>query len=401
MVAMKIIHTSDWHLGGRLHGWDRSDEEDRFFSQLRAAVANERPDALLVSGDVFDTGTPGNDVAKKFNDALLDISEACRTMEIVVIAGNHDSYSRLVVDESLWQRHRVHVFGIPSEDAEGKAVFAANVVEIAQKGVVAAVPFCHERNFPSVAGAAGESRLREYFTGMAAFAAEKARGRPCILMAHLSVGSETDFTGQDKTMAIGGQTCVEPELLGTVYDYIALGHIHCPQWIKGARKVARYCGTPRAIHLDEMYDHGVDVVEVDAGKEPALRTEVLRPLRDVVTVGGRDGLPFDEVLKAVDVLDARPETYIRLNVALGEGVVVGPDWAERARRTCSAKGCRYCAINPIRKEVASVSATAKVLTVAELRELSNEKVVEILAARRSLTPRQRELVRALMEEVGA
>ena len=202
-------------------------------------------------------------------------------------------------------------------------------------------------------------------------------------------------------MAIGGQTCVEPELLGTVYDYIALGHIHCPQWIKGARKVARYCGTPRAIHFDETYGHGVDVVEVEAGKEPALRTEVLRPLRDVVTVGGRDGLPFDAVLKAVDVLDARPETYIRLNVALGEGGAVGPDWAERARRACAAKGCRYCAINPIRKEVAGVSATAKVLTVAELRELSNEKVVEILAARRSLTPRQRELVRALMEEVGA
>ncbi|MBR2837390.1 MAG: exonuclease SbcCD subunit D [Kiritimatiellae bacterium] len=398
---MKVLHTSDWHLGDRLHGWDRSDEEEAFFSQLRAVVARERPDALLVGGDVFDTGTPGNDVAKKFNDALLDIAETCPEMETVVIAGNHDSYSRLMVDGSLWKRHRVHVFGLPAEDSEGRAVFSENVVDMAQKGVVAAVPFCHERNFPSVAGAAGESRVREYFRGMAEFAGETAKGRPCVLMAHLAVGRETDFTGQDRSMAVGGQECVDPEALGAGYDYIALGHIHCPQWIKGARKVARYCGTPRAIHFDETYDHGVDIVEVEAGREPVLRTEVLKPARGLVTVGGRDGLAFDDALKAVAALDAPPETYIRLNVALGEGGAVGPDWSERARLACAAKNYRYCAVNPVRREPAGKAAERKVLSVAELRGLSNDKVVEILSERHSLTPRQRELLMGIMEDQGA
>jgi len=398
---MKIIHTSDWHLGDRLHGWDRTDEEEYFFSQLKVVVAQESPDALLISGDIFDTGTPGNDVAKKFNDALLDIAEACPSMETVVIAGNHDSYSRLVVDESLWRRHHVHVFGIPAEDGEGRAVFLGNVVDIPQKGVIAAVPFCHERNFPFVNGAPGTSRMREYFAGMAQFAAETAKGRPCILMAHLAVGKETDFTGQDKSMAIGGQECVDPDVLGTGYDYIALGHIHCPQWIKGGKKTARYCGTPRAIHFDETYNHGVDILEVEPGKEPAQRTVVLKPKRELVTVGGKEGLGFDDALKAVEGLGAPAETYVRLNVALGEGGSVGPDWAERARRACVAKNYRYCTINPIRKEVAGKAAEVKkVLTVAELKELSNEKVIEILSARRSLTPRQCELVKGLMEEVG-
>ena len=398
---MKIIHTSDWHLGDRLHGWDRTDEEEYFFSQLKVVVAQESPDALLISGDIFDTGTPGNDVAKKFNDALLDIAEACPSMETVVIAGNHDSYSRLVVDESLWRRHHVHVFGIPAEDGEGRAVFLGNVVDIPQKGVIAAVPFCHERNFPFVNGAPGTSRMREYFAGMAQLAAETAKGRPCILMAHLAVGKETDFTGQDKSMAIGGQECVDPDVLGTGYDYIALGHIHCPQWIKGGKKTARYCGTPRAIHFDETYNHGVDILEVEPGKEPAQRTVVLKPKRELVTVGGKEGLGFDDALKAVEGLGAPAETYVRLNVALGEGGSVGPDWAERARRACVAKNYRYCTINPIRKEVAGKAAEVKkMLTVAELKELSNEKVIEILSARRSLTPRQCELVKGLMEEVG-
>ena len=400
---MKIVHTGDWHLGARLHGWDRADEEGSFFLQLGAVVARERPDALLVTGDVFDTGTPGNDVAKKFNDALLDVAEACPTMETVVIAGNHDSYSRLVVDESLWRRHRVHVFGIPAEDGGGMAVFGGNVVEIAGKGVVAAVPFCHERNFPAVeGGSAVGNRMREYFEGMAKFAAGMANGRPCVLMAHLAVGRETDFAGQDRSMAVGGQECVDPDVLGPGYDYVALGHIHCPQWVKGGRKVARYCGTPRAIRFDETYGHGVDIVEVEAGKEPALRTEILKPMRDLVTVGGAEGLAFEDALKAVESLDAPGETYIRLNVAVGDGGAAGPDWPERARLACAAKNYRYCAVNPIRREAAEGAASAaRALTVAELRELSGESVVEILSARHSLTSRQRDLLKELAAEAGA
>ncbi|MBQ6329963.1 MAG: hypothetical protein IJI35_13175, partial [Kiritimatiellae bacterium] len=79
-----------------------------------------------------------------------------------------------------------------------------------------------------------------------------------------------------------------------------------------------------------------------------------------------------------------------------------PDWAERARRACVAKNYRYCMVNPIRREVAGNAAAArKVLSVEELKELSNEEVVAILSSRRSLTPRQCELIKLLMEEVGA
>ena len=82
---MKIIHTSDWHLGHRLYNYDGSDEELHFFTQLAATVEKEQPDALLVSGDIFDTGAPGNDVAKRFTDALLDVTTRCAGMETFII----------------------------------------------------------------------------------------------------------------------------------------------------------------------------------------------------------------------------------------------------------------------------------------------------------------------------
>ena len=166
---MKIVHTSDWHLGHRLYNYDRSDEEEHFFMQLLSVVEREQPDAMVVSGDVFHTGAPGNDVARCFTDRLLDVQAKCPTMETVIIAGNHDSYSRLVVDKSLWSRCRVHVLGLPAEDGEGRADFGKNVVGVGEKGLIAAVPFCHERNFPSVEGTAGESRAREYFGGLSKF----------------------------------------------------------------------------------------------------------------------------------------------------------------------------------------------------------------------------------------
>ena len=84
---MKIIHTGDWHLGHRLYNYDRADEEGHFFGQLAATVREERPDALVVSGDIFHSGVPGNDVAKRFTERLLDVVAECPGMETVVIAG--------------------------------------------------------------------------------------------------------------------------------------------------------------------------------------------------------------------------------------------------------------------------------------------------------------------------
>ena len=394
---MKIIHTGDWHLGHRFHNYDTTDEEDHFFRQLAEVVSREQPDALVVCGDVFDTGAPGNDVARRFTDRLLEIQLRCPDMTTVVIAGNHDSYSRLVVDESLWRRCRVRVFGVPAEDESGLADFAKNIVEIPGKGLIAAVPFCHPRNFPSVGGAAGENRGKDYFEALAKYVADHSERLPAVLVAHLAVKGDIDLRGHDRTLIVGGEECVGLSELGLSYDYIALGHIHCPQWIKGEWKLARYCGTPRAIRFDETYNHGVDVVTVEVGKEPAVRTEVFEPLRMLKTIGGDKGVLFEEALRLVGASDLPVDTYIRLNVRMGASEMCGPDWTERARKECAAKGFRFCVINPIREEAPGKQEDRKMLTMAELRELSNDEVLHILSARHELSDRQRELVKSLMK----
>ena len=403
---MKIIHTSDWHLGHRLYNYDRTDEEEHFFEQLAVVIAKEQPDVLVVSGDIFNTGTPGNDVAKRFTERLLDMQAKCQTMETVVIAGNHDSYSRLVIDEALWSRCRVHVFGVPAADVDGKADFAKNVVVVSGKGVIAAVPFCHSRNFPSVDGSTDGNRKKNYFDGLSKYVADHADGLPVILTAHLAVKGELDFRGHDKALVIGGEECVDVEELGSAYDYVALGHIHCPQWIKGEQKIVRYCGTPYAIHFDETYDHGVDVVTISPSASHQsynveVRTEIFKPLHELVTLGGRDGQAFDDVLRQVAEAVLPTGTYIRLNVHLGIGELPGADWSERARKTCGAKGFRFCVNNPIRTEVSEKQRSKKMLTMAELRKLSDDEVLQILSTRHELTDRHREMIKSLMKEITA
>ena len=98
---MRILHTSDWHLGQNFYGYDRGEEQSDFLRQLADIVHEQQPDALLVSGDIYHTAAPSSTAVGMYVKGMLDIHEACPTMAIIVIAGNHDSASRLQSESLL------------------------------------------------------------------------------------------------------------------------------------------------------------------------------------------------------------------------------------------------------------------------------------------------------------
>ena len=130
---MKIIHTSDWHLGHLLYEYDRTEEHRHFLSQLAGIVREEQPDALVVSGDVFHYSNPSAASQRLFTDALLAIHNACPRMQIVVTAGNHDSSSKLEVASNLWKYAGVSVIG-QIERKDGKINLDRHIVEIKGSG---------------------------------------------------------------------------------------------------------------------------------------------------------------------------------------------------------------------------------------------------------------------------
>ena len=126
---MKILHTSDWHLGQELYCFDRTEEHLSFLSQIENIVKEEQPDALVVSGDIYHNSTPSNSVMRMFSDALLKIANVNPQMKIIITAGNHDSSSRLEITRNIWQRLNVEVIG-GIEKVDGDYLFAIVISDV-------------------------------------------------------------------------------------------------------------------------------------------------------------------------------------------------------------------------------------------------------------------------------
>ena len=127
---MKILHTSDWHLGQQLFEYDRSEEQQDFLRQLCHWVAAEQPDALIVSGDVFHYCSPSAAAQRLYTDALVEFHETCPSMQIIITAGNHDSSSKLEINRNLWKYAGVTVVGSIRRNEAGQVDLERHIVEV-------------------------------------------------------------------------------------------------------------------------------------------------------------------------------------------------------------------------------------------------------------------------------
>lgn len=258
---MKIVHTADIHLGQIIYqNYERSDEHRHFFSQLEQWCREEHPDALIVSGDVFDIQQPSAAIWKAFTDSFVQIHRVLPEMHIVVIAGNHDSASRIQSHNAVWELANVHLIGTPPP-----ADFAT--LEDWQKRFVIHLPNGYIVALPYMTGERTSmiQSLLDYVR------ADNVGGKPAVMTGHLAV-TGSDMTGHD--LDIGHLRTQDTSSLGRGYDYLALGHIHKPQTIGHEADcmeadvtypapVIRYAGSALHVSCDETYPHTVSVVELD------------------------------------------------------------------------------------------------------------------------------------------
>ena len=362
----KIIHTSDWHLGQNFYGYDRSEEQDHFLRQLVDIVRQHQPDALLVSGDIFHTAAPSSAAVTLYVNAMLDIHNACPKMAIVVIAGNHDSASRLQCDSRLWELAGVRVLGGIARDSEGLADLDRHIIHVKDKGFVAAVPFAYPASFPLVneEHVGSDQRQPVYFQSLLDHVnAQNPAQLPVVLMAHLAVNG-SDFTGHE----VGMMECVEVGVLGNGYDYAALGHIHRPQDVS---ERARYCGTPLAVSFDEQCEHSVSIVEIDAhGSMPRVTTERIENIKPLRTIPAGPPVDFEAALEQLQVLVPDERAYVRLNVLVDRYLPNGAQ--ERAALAVADKQCRFCEI----KKTAIVEASHAVRQMT-MEEFNHKHPIEV------------------------
>lgn len=350
---MKIIHTADWHLGQEFFQYDRRAEHEHFFECLRRIVTDERPDALVVSGDVYNTATPSNATMKQFTDNMVRLHNTLPEMVIVVTAGNHDSCTRLESTSEVWRLANVHVVGGVQRDAEtGLFIAERHIIEVPGKGYILAVPFIQNNNLPIF------SQLQEEE------AKHNTSSLPVVMTAHLTiVGS--DLTGHDVRL-IGGIESEPIEAFGADYDYLALGHIHCPQTLKGSR--ARYSGSPIQINFDENYPHSVSVVEITRhGEKPVIKEVKIDSMMRFYTVP-KEPKPFDEAIAELRGFNPSQPGFVRLNLLVKD---YAPTYAEtEALKTIAEKpNLRFCGIRLERQKTETQTARQQ-FNVQEMKNLN-------------------------------
>lgn len=361
---MKIIHTSDWHLGQSFHGYDRNDEHGNMIAALRGLIAQEQPDLLVIAGDIYDVAAPGAYVQKQFSGYMLELKQAAPGMPVVCISGNHDSSSRHEIFQEPWEALNVHMIGkVDMENLQN------NIISIPGKGWVVAVPYTNERFLDDEF----YQRLQE------AVKVRAADGLPVVYVGHAAI-EKFDFTGHSNMSGrfIGGIECTSLDRLGECYDYIALGHIHKAQSIGRAR----YCGSPVPVGFDEVrpgYEHGFTVVEIESkGAVPEIEHIPLEMIRPLVNIPSQGHAPWTEVMDELTAFPADIPAYIRLNVLLQDGQILPYDRQKQTDDALEGKMARCVNVNPVRELANLPDSNASATLQLTMDELQKEDPATIL-----------------------
>lgn len=262
---MKIIHTSDWHLGDRLLEKSRQEEFREFLDWLLEQMQLHDAEALLVSGDIFDTRDPAAGTVEMLND-FLSRADATGCRHVVMTGGNHDGARMLAAVEPLLQRYHARMVHSLNRESIDECLIPLYGDTSTPEALVCAVPFLRPAEMNAVVTdeelAAGENAyalgVRAVLAEVAAAAAgwrEQHPGKPVICMAHLTVsGAVKSAAVQD--IVVGNIEAVEADAFSEIFDYVALGHIHKGYSPDGAR--LHYSGSPLPMGMDETsYRHHI------------------------------------------------------------------------------------------------------------------------------------------------
>jgi exonuclease SbcD len=289
---MRLFHTSDWHLGQNLHGQERDFEHESFLTWLLARLAERAPDVLLIAGDIFDTVNPPVKAQERLYDFIVNAHEQQPKLTIVMIAGNHDSGSRIELPAPLMRRLRTHALGrvlwlddgtldverllLPLPDAKGKT-----------RAWCLALPFLRpaEVTGPTLGDnyLRGIGRVHELLIEAANLKREPGQALIAVSHAHMAGGSVSEES--ERSLIIGNAEALPASLFGESITYVALGHLHKPQRVNGEERI-RYSGSPIPLSFSEIgYQHQILEINCKGDKLTSVETLLIPRAVNLQRVG--------------------------------------------------------------------------------------------------------------------
>jgi DNA repair protein SbcD/Mre11 len=293
---MKILHTSDWHIGRALYNRKRYEECEAFLNWLAGLIESEHIDVLLVAGDVFDNSTPSNYAQELYYRFLCRVAAAANR-HVVVTAGNHDSPSFLSAPKELLRFLNVHVVGCASDSPADELIVLPGPDQEPWL-IVCAIPYLRDRDIRTAeAGESIQDKERKIIEGVRTHyrlvcdAAEQKRALlkkpiPIVAMGHLfaSGGQTVDGDGV-RELYIGSLAQVRTDVFPASISYLALGHLHVPQAVGGSEFI-RYCGSPLPMGFGEAEQQKSVVLVEFSGNTPVVTTVPVPRFQELKTLRG-------------------------------------------------------------------------------------------------------------------
>ena len=294
---MRFAHISDLHIGKRLHEVSLLDDQAYILEEIRRILRDEKPDAVLIAGDIYDKSAPSAEAVRLFDDFLSGLASDGQT--VFVISGNHDSAARVAYGGRIMERSGVHL----SAPAYEGGVRPVMLTDGHGPVDIYLLPFVK----PVHVSLAFPDEKIESYTDALRVAVERMAVNPkrrSVLVAHQFVTGAVRSDSEE--VSVGGLDNVDAAVFAP-FSYVALGHIHRPQNIGSPR--VRYSGTPLKYSFSEAADgKSVTMAELDGKGEVSLRTVPLTPKRDLREVKGT----YEELMKKENYEGTATEDYLHI-----------------------------------------------------------------------------------------
>ena len=400
---MRILHTSDWHLGQHFMGKSRQAEHQALIDWLLAQVDAHAVNAVLIAGDIFDTGAPPSYARELYSDLVVKLHRA--GVALLLLGGNHDSVATLGESRAL-----LAVLSTTVVAAVGGP--ANHVVVLPQRNgdagcIVCAVPFVRPRDvLQSQAGQSAQEKQQGLQAAIQAYYQSVVdAGRAQQTALHNTLGRVVPLmaTGHLTTVGASSNESVREIYVGSLdafptaafppVDYIALGHIHKPQKVGGLNHI-RYCGSPIPLGFDEARQQKeMLLVDLDASGLTAITALPVPRFQALISVSGNLATLAAAISAAAAEGSAAQPAWLEVTVAEDDYLTDLP-----ARIGAMTQGLPVEVLR-VRRQRANAAATLAAEALATLDELSPGDVFERRLALEDLTPELQQALEARFREV--
>ncbi len=287
---MKILHTADWHLGHRLLEQSQNEEQTLFLEWLEKYIDSNKINVLLISGDIFDTGTPSSQSLKMYYDFLVKLTKtSCK--HIIITGGNHDSPGTINAPKELLYVLNIKVVGKSTDDIT-QEIFKLDIDN--DELIIAAIPYLRDQdirravageNFDDIGDRYKKALVNHYKEAAAYCKNLKTQYAPVFAMGHLfAVGGS--ISDSEQNIYVGNLGHIGAEDFPEIFDYIALGHLHRAQ-IVGDKNHIRYSGSPIVLSFSEInYNKKIVVILTEKNTIKEIEEIKIPKFREIIKVSG-------------------------------------------------------------------------------------------------------------------